>query len=142
MATENTYTGNGSTTLYSFTFPYIETTDIKVSLDGVDTSAYSLANATTVQFNSAPTNGAAIRIYRVTDTASIQANFFAGSAIRAEDLNTDFSQVFYSTQETVERRVDATGGSMTGPLAMGSNKITGLATPTADTDASSFDYFH
>jgi hypothetical protein len=32
--TENKYTGNGSTVLYSFTFPYLEVTDIKVSLDG------------------------------------------------------------------------------------------------------------
>ena len=140
MATQNTYTGNGSTTLYSFTFPYIESTDIKVSLDGVDTTAYSLANATTVQFNSAPSNGAAIRIYRVTDTAAIQANFFAGSAIRAEDLNTNFSQVFYSTQETVERRVDATGGTMSGELDMGTNKIVNLGTPTANADASTKAY--
>ena len=123
MATQNTYTGNGSTTLYSFTFPYIESTDIKVSLDGVDTTAYSLANATTIQFNSAPASGAVIRIYRETGTTSIQSTFFAGSAIRAEDLNDNFSQVFYSTQETVERRVDSTGGVMTGDLTLDDSDI-------------------
>jgi len=134
--TQVTYTGNGSTTLYSFTFPYIETTDIKVSLDGVVTTAYSLANATTIQFNSAPASGAVIRIYRETGTTAIQSTFFAGSAIRAEDLNDNFSQVFYSTQETVERRVDSTGGTMSGELDMGNNKIVNLATPTANADAS------
>jgi hypothetical protein len=138
--TQTTYTGNGSTTLYSFTFPYIETTDIKVSLDGVVTTAYSLANATTIQFNSAPASGAVIRIYRETGTTAIQSTFFAGSAIRAEDLNDNFSQVFYSTQETVERRVDSTGGTMSGELDMGTNKIVNLATPTANADASTKAY--
>ena len=33
--TENNYTGDNSTVLYSFSFQYIDTTDIKVSLDGV-----------------------------------------------------------------------------------------------------------
>jgi len=121
--TQTTYTGNGSTTLYSFTFPYIETTDIKVSLDGVVTTEYSLANATTIQFNSAPASGAVIRIFRETGTTAIQSTFFAGSAIRAEDLNNNFSQVFYSTQETVERRVDSTGGVMTGDLTLDDSNI-------------------
>ena len=138
--TQATYTGNGSTTLYSFTFPYIETTDIKVSLDGVVTTEYSLANATTIQFNSAPASGAVIRIYRETGTTAIQSTFFAGSAIRAEDLNDNFSQVFYSTQETVERRVDSTGGTMSGELDMGTNKIVNLGTPTANADASTKAY--
>jgi hypothetical protein len=65
--TENKYTGNGSTVLYSFTFPYLEVADIKVSLDGTLTTEYTLANATTVQFNTAPANGVAVRIYRQTD---------------------------------------------------------------------------
>ena len=117
--TQNTYTGNGSLTEYSFTFPYIEETDIKVSLDGVDTSAYTFANATTISFTSAPANGVAIRIYRVTTVDEARATFFAGSAIRAQDLNDNFNQILYNTQETVNRRVDKTGDTMTGSLTMG-----------------------
>ena len=85
--TENTYTGNGSTTSYALTFQYIDEDDIKVSLNGTDTTAYTLANATTVLFNTAPANGVAIRIYRLTNTDSLKATFFAGSAIRAKDLS-------------------------------------------------------
>jgi hypothetical protein len=96
---ENTYTGNGSTTNYSLTFEYLEETDIKVSLDGVTTTAYSLANATTVSFTAAPANGVAIRIYRETDVSSAQATFFAGSAIRAQDLNNNNLQTLYAVQE-------------------------------------------
>lgn len=99
---ENTYTGNGSTTNYSLTFEYLEETDIKVSLDGTATTAYSLANATTVSFTSAPANGVAIRIYRETDVSSAQATFFAGSAIRAQDLNNNTLQTLYASQEATE----------------------------------------
>jgi hypothetical protein len=98
--TENKYTGNGSTVLYSFTFPYLETTDIKVSLNGTVTTAYTLANATTVQFNTAPANGVAIRLYRQTDDENLAATFFPGSAIRAKDLNDNFTQNLYVTQES------------------------------------------
>ena len=97
--TQNTYTGDGSTTAFSFTFPYLETTDIKVSLDAVDTTAYTLSNATTISFTTAPTSGAAIRIYRNTDTDNLKATFFPGSAIKASDLNNNFTQNLYVTQE-------------------------------------------
>jgi hypothetical protein len=97
--TENFYTGNGSTTSYSFTFQYIDEDDIKVTLNGTLTTAYTLANATTVLFNSAPANGVAIRIYRDTNTDSLKSTFFAGSAIRAQDLNEDFLQNNYAVQE-------------------------------------------
>lgn len=107
--TQNLYTGNGSTTNYSFTFPYIEETDIKVSLDGSDTTAYTLANATTIQFNTAPSSGVAIRIYRQTNDESLPAQFYPGSAIRSQDLNDNFSQNLYVTQEVVNNSLNTFG---------------------------------
>lgn len=97
--TQNTYTGDGATVLFSFTFPYLESADIKVSLNGVITTAYTLANATTVQFNTAPSVGAAVRIYRKTEDATLAATFYPGSAIRSQDLNENFTQNLYVTQE-------------------------------------------
>jgi len=96
---ENTYTGNGSTTDYSFTFPYLDTSDIKVSIGGNDTTAYALQNATTVRFDSAPANASAIRIYRSTAYDSPKATFYPGSAIRSTDLNDNSLQNLYVTQE-------------------------------------------
>ena len=98
--TQNTYTGDGSTVLYNFTFPYIDETDVYVSLDGTATTAYSYANATTIQFTTAPASGVAIRIYRATDSADTKAAFFAGSAIRSKDLNDNFTQSLYIAQES------------------------------------------
>lgn len=97
--TENKYVSNGSTVLYSFTFPYINEIDVKVSFNGLDTTAYTLANATTVELDSAPNSGVSIRIYRDTPTDSITSTFFPGSAIRAQDLNDNFEQALYVVQE-------------------------------------------
>jgi len=138
--TQNTYTGNGSTTNYSFTFPYLEETDIKVTLNSVITTAYTFANATTISFTTAPGAGVAIRIYRDTDTDNLQSTFFAGSAVRAQDLNDNFLQSNYTVQEIKGRFLDRTGGTMSGQLDMGNNKIVNLATPTNNADASTKAY--
>ena len=98
---ENTYTGDGSTVLFSFTFPYLEKTDVKVSIDQVDTTAFTFANATQIQLNSASgTSRKTIGIYRDTNIDSLKAEFFSGSAIRSQDLNEDFLQTLYSGQES------------------------------------------
>ena len=157
--TENTYTGNGSTTNYSFTFPYLEETDVKVRLNGVLTTAYTFANATTIQFNTAPAAGVAIRIYRDTDIDSVSATFFAGSAIRAQDLNENFLQNNYTVQEIQDRYIDKNfGGTITGnvtivgnttlngtvdingDLDMNSNSVTNVDAPSAGGDATNKTY--
>lgn len=96
---ENNYVGDGSTVLYSFTFPYISKEDIYVSVDGIPTTQYTLANATTIEFDVAPANGAAILIYRDTQVEDIDNVFYPGSAIRARDLNDNFTQTLYVLQE-------------------------------------------
>jgi len=117
--TQNEYTGNGSTTNYSFTFPYLKASDIKVSLDAVATTAFTLANATTIQFNTAPNNGVKIKIFRETSIDNLTATFYAGSAIKSEDLNDNFTQNLYVTQEVNGRYISALGGTMTGNFNMG-----------------------
>ena len=114
--TQNTHTGNGTLVLYSFSFEYLNEDDIKVSLDGVDTTAYTLANATQIEFDTAPANGVAIRIYRETSQENPTATFFAGSSIRAQDLNNNFLQSLYVAQETANATIQAS----TGDLADGS----------------------
>ena len=97
--TQTTYTGNGSTTNYSFTFEYLKQADVKVTLDTVATTAFTFANATTLAFTTAPGNGVAIRIFRDTAIDTLASTFFPGSAIKAEDLNNNFTQNLYVTQE-------------------------------------------
>ena len=118
--TSNSYTGNGSTTIYSITFPYLDTSDIKAQIDGVVTTAFSLANATQIQFSSAPANGAEIIIYRETSDASLAGGeFFAGSSIRADTLNDNFNQTLYIGQEVASRSISSLGGTMQGQFNLG-----------------------
>jgi len=105
--TQNTYTGNGSNTNFSITFEYLKQADVKASIDGVATTAFTLSNATTLSFTTAPANGAAVRIFRDTDISSLKATFFPGSAIKAEDLNDNFTQNNFATQETDNEVVTA-----------------------------------
>ena len=100
------YTGNGSTTNYSFTFEYIKEAEVKVTIDGTATTAFTFANATTLSFTTAPANNAKIRIYRETDVSNLKATFFAGSAIKAEDLNDNFTQNNFAVEELRESTWD------------------------------------
>jgi hypothetical protein len=109
--TSNTYTGNGSNKLFSITFPYLDTSDIDVYLNGTlqtIITQYTFANATTVEFVAAPANGAVILLDRSTDDSALQATFFPGSSIKASDLNDDFDQVLYIAQETSNEATTAT----------------------------------
>ena len=117
--TQDSYTGNGSRTSYPFTFPYLKASDVKASIDAVDTTAFTLSNATTLQFNTAPANGAQIKIFRETGIDSLSATFYAGSAIKSEDLNDNFTQNLYVTQEVNGRYISALGGTMTGNFNLG-----------------------
>ena len=137
--TQDTYTGDNSTTTYNITFDWLVTTDIKVSLDGVDqtlTDDYTLeSNNTQVEFVTAPGQDVAIRIYRDTDSDELSATFFAGSSLRAADLNNNFKQTLYSVQEVVSRFIDRTNAVFENIIDMGGFRITNMADGTADSDA-------
>jgi len=138
--TENTYTGNGTSVLFPFTFPYLDSADVKVTLNGTLTTAYTFANATTIQFTSAPAAGVSIRIYRETANDEASATFFPGSSIKASDLNNNFTQILYAVQEVVSRYISKFGGTMLGILNMGGFKIINVGTPTLDADSATKKY--
>jgi len=132
VATYNEYTSNGSTTTYSFTFPYLKTEDVQVQVitdnpssvndtitDLTVTTHYSVStsNPTQIILTSAgltiAANGSTIRIYRCTNDQFLTSEFQAGSAIRAGDLNINFDQVLYTTQEANVRSTEASTTSRT-----------------------------
>jgi len=100
--TTKEYTQSGSTVTYSFDFPYLKTEDVKVSLDGTNTTAFTFATATSIQLNSAPSAGVKILIYRNTDVDTAKAVFSSGSSYRATDLNNNFDQSLYFSQEVAD----------------------------------------
>jgi len=153
--TQNTFTGNGSNLgPFSFTFKWLESTDIKVTVGGVLKTAGTHYNLQSLNYTTktggqvlftagnAPAGGASIRIYRDTDDEALSAVFSSGSAIRAKDLNDNFTQNLYVTQEIGNNAVNIDGSSpMVGNLNMGGYKIINLqSNPTVDTDAANKHY--
>ncbi len=96
-----TATGDGSTTAYTIAFEYIDTADIKARVNDVLTTAFSVSGST-VTFTTAPPSGQSVKIFRDTDNQTIQADFQSGSALRAVDLNSNFTQLLYVTQESTD----------------------------------------
>ena len=101
LTTEHSFTGDGSTTNYSVTFTYLKEADVKVTLDHLATTAYSFANASTIQFNTAPTSGAKIRIYRDTDVDAARFSFSSGNSLKSGELNENLDQLLYADQELI-----------------------------------------
>lgn len=90
---------------YVYTTPeYLESTDIKVYVDNVlqQASTYTLNN-TALTFNSALTEGQAIRIERQSDASSRTASYVDGSLLNAETLDKDANQIFNVAQEAYDQ---------------------------------------
>jgi hypothetical protein len=148
--TQNTFTGDGSNLgPFSFTFKWLEPTDIKVTVAGVLKTVgthYNLQNLNyatktggQVLFTAgnAPANNASIVVYRQTDDSDLAATFYSGSAIRAQDLNNNFVQGLYVTQEANNNVITANTTANTA-LANSNTAITtaNAATATANTASS------
>ena len=147
--TENSFNGTGSQDSFSFTFPYLKDTDIKVSVGGVVktvTTHYTLHTPTTIKFTSGniPASGTNnVRIYRETADTALQATFYPGSAIRSGDLNDNFTQNLYVTQESnndstlaLDNSRESDGdGTYTSAIAKANTAVT--TANTASTNASS-----
>lgn len=145
--TENSFNGTGSQDSFSFTFPYLKDTDIKVSVGGVVktvTTHYTLHTPTTIKFtagNLPPIGTSNVRIYRETADTSLQATFYPGSAIRSGDLNDNFTQNLYVTQESnndsdlalSNSRESDGDGTFTSAIDKASTAVT--TANTADTNA-------
>ena len=119
-AVQTIKSGDGSKTQFSFDFPYVFKTEIHVYFWNVTTKEYDeilttdstypwqvpSANPTIVEFTGtappAPSDATAnIKIRRITNIDDIQALFNPGSAIRSDDLNSNFEQLRFAVQESL-----------------------------------------
>ena len=127
-----TYTDNGTNTPngthldFTYTFPVLQTEDVKVALNGVTqtTTKYSVSTSPTskITFNNtsvdstvqestgAPKTGVLVRVYRHTvvhknnGDSDPKAVFSVGSSIRAGDLNNNVDQALFGIAELQERK--------------------------------------
>ena len=129
LTTEKLSNGDGTTAAFTFQFEYLEESDVKVEVGGVlktQDTHYTFTSLTEITFTSGnipPSGTNNVRIFRDTDITELQAEFFAGSAIRAQDLNSDFDQNLFRIQELDERVVFNAGDTMTGDLTMNNANV-------------------
>ena len=102
------YTGNGSQRTFTFPFEYLESTDVRVAQYDEEKLEYVnltygtdwlFKNPTVIELAVAPDSDTDIVIYRCTDIDQMQATFFPGYSVKADDLNTDFNQLRLAIEE-------------------------------------------
>ena len=130
---------NGSDLEFTFTFPVIQTEDVKVALNNVvqATTKYAVdtaSNPTKITFNNtsidatvqestgAPKTGVTVRVFRQTQVGKStgdddpKAVYASGSSIRAVDLNANTEQALYAIHELQDQPLtdaDIEDGSIT-----------------------------
>ena len=135
------YTGNGTTTNYTFAFSYISSDHIKVRVNNTLVTNWSFLNASTIQFLSAPTNGTIVEIRRETPKDVPPVNFTDGSVLLERDLDLLATWELYVAQETE----DAVGFALTqdfqGNFDAKSKRVINVADPVNTQDAVTKNYF-
>ncbi len=125
--TSNTYIvgSSGQSGPYSYSFAVIESTDIKVSVNGVvqtlDTHYELDTGNTRITFKASaePASGAIVSVYRDTKEDPINSTFVSGSTIRSTELNDNFKQLLYIAQESDSQSLSTLGGKMMADLELG-----------------------
>ena len=129
------YAGNGSTTNYVFSFPYISADHIQVRVNGVLTTLFSFLNSSTVQMTSAPATGAILEIRRVTPKDNAIVNFTDGSVLLERDLDLLATFDLYLAQETKDDLDSSIQQNSTGVFDALSKRIVNVADPVSAQDA-------
>ena len=139
----NTYTGNGSLTSFSISFPYIEQAHVIVTVGGVTKtlgSDYSFSNASTIAFGSAPANGAVIKFTRSTNRNARLVDYQDGSTITEAILDQDGNQSFFMAQEAIDITENTIGLTSNDEWDADNKKIINVTDPTAAQSAATKNY--
>ncbi|MDA9679086.1 phage tail fiber protein [Candidatus Pelagibacter sp.] len=139
----NTYTGNGSLTSFSVSFPYIEQAHVIVTVGGVTKtqgSDYSFTNSSTIAFGSAPANGAIIKFTRSTNRTARLVDYQDGSTITEAILDQDGNQSFFMAQEAIDITENTIGLNASDEWDATNKKIINVADPTVAQGAATKNY--
>lgn len=133
------YTGDGSTSLYSVTFPYLSQSHVVVKVAGV-VAAYTWNSSSSITITTTPASGALIDIRRNTPSTAL-VTFTDGSTLTGNNLNTEALQGLYVAQEGVDIANTALSpDTADGKYNANSKVIKNVATPTNTGDATNKAY--
>jgi len=100
---KDSYTGDGSTTDFVITFPYIEASHVVVKVDGITKTNPDDYTFTTdpqkIRFSTAPASSAIVLLVRSTSQTARLVDYQSGAVLSEEILDNDSLQAFYLTQE-------------------------------------------
>lgn len=128
------YTGNGTTTNYTFPFQYLNETDIKVRVDG-EITEYTFLNSSTVTISPAPASGSVIEIRRETISETPPVDFADGSVLLERDLDLIAKYNLFASQEAYDIARDSLAPDTEGNLDALQRRIVNLANPVDLDDA-------
>lgn len=136
-------TGDGSTTDFTIPYSYLEADDVTAFVDGVSTS-FTFTSDNIVSFTTAPANGAAVRIVRNTDIASLNVTYSDGGALTAKQLNDSNTQLLYGVQEAIDTADEALSldddGKFDAEVSSTNRVIKNVADPTNAQDVATKNY--
>ena len=72
------YTADGNTNQFAVTFSYIQQSDVKVFIDGVEDTSRTFVNSALVQTSTTPSNGAIVNVKRTTSNTARLVDFQDG----------------------------------------------------------------
>ena len=134
------YTGDGTTTQFSITFTYQNTSEISVTVDGVAQAGLTFPSSSTVQLTSAPASSTIVQVRRTTSLTARAVDFASGSVLTEEDLDNSAIQTFHAAQEATDRVADAIYQDTDLNWTAQNKRIKNVANPSAAQDAVTKNY--
>ena len=139
----NSYTGNGTTTDFTYTFRVFASTDMAVYLDDVlQVSGYTVGNvgsdSGTVAFAVAPANGVIVLLKRVVPYNRL-VDYQTGGDLLANTLDSDIDRVVAQTQQLHQMAKDSVRALVPGGnYDADARRITNMADPVDAQDAMTY----
>lgn len=146
-----------ATSSFSFSFDYLEATDIDAFVEGVSvfannastgtavggntyTVAFSSAGSKTLTFSPAVPQGSTVRIERNTDLTSKAVDFSDGAVLTEVALDSAVDQLFFAVQESNDKTAEGIAVQPDGKFDALSKVIKNVANPTNAQDAATKTY--
>lgn len=130
--------GDGVTTLFAVSFPYILKTHVSVRVAGVLKTVgvdYTWPSATQIQFTVAPANGAVVQIKRESNQSARLVDFQNTAKLNEATLDQDGNQGFFVSQEALDAAASGILLDSDNKYQANSKVIKNVADPVANTDA-------
>lgn len=134
------YPGNGSTTNFTFPFPYLDSSHIVVRVNGVQTTAFTFLNASTISFSVAPASGSTVEIRRVTPKDEPPVDFQDGSVLLERDLDYLATFNLYVSQETADTADAGLFADEAGNFSLDGKRLVNSGDPVNPQDAATKNY--